>query len=54
MRQPTQHKEEPVNEGDLVEEFELADQNGAIVSLSELLAVGPLVLFFFPKAMTPG
>ncbi len=43
-----------MNEGDLAEDFELTDQAGAAVSLSGLLAAGPLALFFFPKAMTPG
>jgi peroxiredoxin Q/BCP len=40
--------------GDLVPEFELSDQDGTKRSLSELLADGPVVLFFYPAAMTPG
>lgn len=40
--------------GDRVAEFELPDQTGAVRSLSELLADGPIVLFFYPAAMTPG
>lgn len=40
--------------GDTVAEFSAPDQTGAEVSLSGLLADGPLVLFFYPKAMTPG
>ncbi len=40
--------------GDTVEEFELADQHGATVSLSDLLSDGPAVLYFYIKAKTPG
>ena len=40
--------------GDRVTEFTLPDQNGAERSLSSLLADGPIVLFFYPAAMTPG
>ena len=40
--------------GDRVPEFELPDQTGAVRSLSSLLADGPIVLFFYPAAMTPG
>jgi peroxiredoxin Q/BCP len=40
--------------GDIVDDFTLADQSGAPRRLSELLADGPVVLFFYPAAMTPG
>lgn len=40
--------------GDRVEDFELPDQTGAPRKLSELLSGGPVVLFFYPAAMTPG
>ena len=40
--------------GDRVAEFELPDQTGTARSLTSLLADGPIVLFFFPAAMTPG
>ncbi|MCW1960120.1 MAG: peroxiredoxin [Mycobacterium sp.] len=40
--------------GDRVPEFELPDQTGKMRSLSALLADGPIVLFFYPAAMTPG
>jgi thioredoxin-dependent peroxiredoxin len=40
--------------GDRVSGFELPDQTGAVRSLTSLLADGPLVLFFYPAAMTPG
>jgi peroxiredoxin Q/BCP len=43
-----------VREGDLVPDFELPDQTGTKRSLTELLATGPMVLFFYPAAMTPG
>jgi peroxiredoxin Q/BCP len=37
-----------------VAEFELPDQTGTVRSLTELLADGPIALFFYPAAMTPG
>ena len=40
--------------GDLVPDFELPDQDGKPVRLGQLLADGPVVLFFYPAAMTPG
>ena len=40
--------------GDRVPEFELPDQTGTVRSLTGLLAAGPIVLFFYPAAMTPG
>ncbi|MFA5709984.1 peroxiredoxin [Mycolicibacterium sp.] len=40
--------------GDVVVDFALPDQTGAERRLSELLADGPVVLFFYPAAMTPG
>jgi peroxiredoxin Q/BCP len=40
--------------GDRVSEFELPDQTGTLRSLTSLLADGPIVLFFYPAAMTPG
>ena len=43
-----------MNVGDTVEDFSAPDQDGNTVTLSDLLAEGPLVLFFYPKAMTPG
>ena len=43
-----------IKRGDRVPEFTLPDQNGAPRSLSGLLADGPIVLFFYPAAMTPG
>ena len=39
---------------DQVPDFTAMDQSGRAVRLSELLEHGPLVLFFYPKAMTPG
>jgi peroxiredoxin Q/BCP len=40
--------------GDVVDDFELPDETGAPRTLSELLAKGPVVLFFYPAAMTTG
>ncbi|MEV0670244.1 peroxiredoxin [Mycobacterium sp. NPDC050441] len=40
--------------GDTVPDFELPDQTGTNRSLTSLLADGPVVLFFYPAAMTPG
>ncbi len=40
--------------GDRVPDFELPDQTGTVRSLNSLLADGPIVLFFYPAAMTPG
>ena len=40
--------------GDRVPDFELPDQTGTTRSLSSLLANGPIALFFYPAAMTPG
>jgi peroxiredoxin Q/BCP len=40
--------------GDRVAEFELPDQTGTVRTLASLLADGPMVLFFYPAAMTPG
>jgi thioredoxin-dependent peroxiredoxin len=40
--------------GDKVEDFALPDQDGTVRRLSEFLATGPVVLFFYPAAMTSG
>ena len=40
--------------GDKVEDFELPDESGTSRKLSELLSDGPVVLFFYPAALTPG
>ena len=40
--------------GDLVKDFSLPDQTGTPRTLSSLLEDGPVVLFFYPAAMTPG
>ncbi len=40
--------------GDVVEDFELQDETGTPRTLSEFLAKGPVVLFFYPAAMTKG
>ncbi|TDD88936.1 peroxiredoxin [Actinomadura rubrisoli] len=43
-----------MNVGDVVEDFELPDETGERRTLSGLLEDGPVVLFFYPAAMTPG
>jgi peroxiredoxin Q/BCP len=40
--------------GDLAPDFALPDQDGTVRALGELLAGGPVVLFFYPAAMTAG
>jgi peroxiredoxin Q/BCP len=40
--------------GDLAPDFELLDEDGTPRRLSQLAADGPVVLFFYPAAMTPG
>jgi len=40
--------------GDLVDGFTLDDQDGNPVSFDSLIESGPLVLYFYIKAMTPG
>ena len=43
-----------MHKGDVVVDFELPDQTGTPRKLSDLLANGPVVLFFYPAAMTYG
>ena len=43
----------PRNPGDLVEDFTLPDQDGTPRSLSDYKST-PVVLFFYPRADTPG
>jgi len=40
--------------GDQAPDFELPDEDGTPRRLSDLAAGGPVVLFFYPAAMTPG
>ncbi|MBR9907987.1 MAG: thioredoxin-dependent thiol peroxidase [Gammaproteobacteria bacterium] len=40
--------------GDKAPQFTLPDANNAPVSLNELLAKGRVLVYFYPKAMTPG
>ncbi|MET7682558.1 peroxiredoxin [Streptomyces sp. NPDC005423] len=42
------------NIGDQVEDFTLPDETGAERRLTELLGEGPVVLFFYPAALTAG
>src|SRR5260370_20433845 len=43
-----------MRKGDVVTDFELPDETGAPRRLSGLLADGPVVLFFYPAAMSLG
>jgi peroxiredoxin Q/BCP len=40
--------------GEKAPDFELADETGTMRKLGDLLADGPVVLFFYPAAMTSG
>src|ERR1051325_715159 len=40
--------------GQIVDDFEAPDQHGTVRRLSELVATAPVVLYFYPKAFTPG
>src|SRR5829696_8445351 len=40
--------------GDVVPDFELPDQHGVPRTLGEFLEKGPVVLFFYPAALTTG
>ncbi|MEU0054496.1 peroxiredoxin [Streptomyces sp. NPDC006309] len=44
----------PLAAGDRAEDFALPDETGTVRRLSELLAGGPVVLFFYPAALTAG
>ncbi|MER5950321.1 peroxiredoxin [Streptomyces sp. NPDC001904] len=43
-----------VQVGSVVEDFTLPDETGTPMSLASLLAEGPVVMFFYPAAMTAG
>lgn len=43
-----------VKTGDVVPDFSAELSDGTSVSLFQLLKSGPIVLFFYPKAFTPG
>jgi peroxiredoxin Q/BCP len=43
-----------MDKGDTAPNFSLPDQDGVVRSLDSLLADGPVVLFFYPIAMTSG
>ncbi|MFT3661537.1 MAG: peroxiredoxin [Gordonia sp. (in: high G+C Gram-positive bacteria)] len=40
--------------GDTAPDFALPDQTGTVRTLAEFLADGPVALFFYPAAFTPG
>jgi len=43
-----------LKEGDKAPDFELKDQRGNTVSLANLTADGPFILYFYPADFTPG
>lgn len=43
-----------MQQGDTAPDFELPDETGTARKLSDMLAAGPVVLYFYPAAMTPG
>jgi peroxiredoxin Q/BCP len=43
-----------IKAGDVVADFVLPDQTGSDRKFSDFLTTGPVVLFFYPAAMTPG
>ncbi|MGW7426578.1 peroxiredoxin [Streptomyces sp. NPDC054813] len=43
-----------VEVGSKIEDFALPDETGTTRTLTELLADGPVVLFFYPAALSPG
>jgi len=40
--------------GELAPQFELPDENGKMVSLNDYLGKQQVLIYFYPKAMTPG
>lgn len=44
----------PMRKGDQIGDIELPDQEGDVRRLADLLEGGPVVLFFYPAAMTYG
>ncbi|MCH4294298.1 thioredoxin-dependent thiol peroxidase [Shewanella sp. 3B26] len=40
--------------GDKAPQFTLPNQNGEMISLAESLKNGPVLVYFYPKALTPG
>lgn len=43
-----------MDKGDVVDDFTLPDETGTARRLGDLLASGPVVLFFYPAALTAG
>ncbi len=43
-----------MKQGEIAPDFELADDQGTVRKLSEYLTSGPVVLFFYPIASSPG
>ncbi|MBT3149623.1 peroxiredoxin [Streptomyces sp. CHD11] len=43
-----------MEKGDAAQDFALPDETGTVRRLTDLLAEGPVVLFFYPAALSPG
>lgn len=43
-----------LSKDDIAPDFEVTDTEGTRLVLSELVADGPVIVAFFPKAFTPG
>lgn len=54
MRLSTPSSSDVLSVGDRAPEFALPDISGTLIRLSELTARGPVVVFFYPAAMTLG
>ncbi|URJ23318.1 thioredoxin-dependent thiol peroxidase [Blochmannia endosymbiont of Camponotus sp. C-003] len=44
----------PLQIGDTAPQFNLPDQNGVLISLNSFIGIKKILVYFFPKAMTPG
>jgi peroxiredoxin Q/BCP len=51
---PAPSTDEPLAVGAVAPDFDLEATGGGRVKLSELLAAGPVALFFYPGDFTPG
>ena len=54
VNQAPPHAHAQAQVGSKVPDFELVDQHGNTVALRDLIELGPVVVYFDPKAMTAG
>jgi len=50
----SEEKPKVAKEGEMLPELSATDQSGAAVKLSDFKGKTGLIIFFFPKAFTPG